>query len=386
MTQLGEQQTGRLAQASGRLLRSGRMVIGAITPKKEGGKQTSGSPITPPSPGQANFGASGQTSGPSVSPARALLQQLQAALARAGRNGRTPEESVEPSSLTFQDITPVRPRRPEPAQQSDMDLQADASEQILKELQRIIASQERMHAEVTVVKAKVQQVRTEVTAEMCQVSAEVTAEMRQVRAEVQVWRAEMEKTVHTVELNEAQLRTQILGTASGLVHIEQKLQEEVAQMCAKLEMMQNEQEKKKGNEEDRLNALVREHVEEFEQQLEEKEVARLQEYQQSLEEWLEERMCREFERQKHSQREFKKTMAENVDKLKQESETKVTIVLEMCEQVVEQLRMYEPRLNIADQQLGSSTTRSENMANLRRSSAKHQKSCATRRRSWRTTI
>jgi len=221
------------------------MVIGAITPKKEGGKQTSGSPITPPSPGQANFGASGQTSGPSVSPARALLQQLQAALARAGRNGRTPEESVEPSSLTFQDITPVRPRRPEPAQQSDMDLQADASEQILKELQRIIASQERMHAEVTVVKAKVQQVRTEVTAEMRQVSAEVTAEMRQVRAEVQVWRAEMEKTVHTVELNEAQLRTQILGTASGLVHIEQKLQEEVAQMCAKLEMMQNEQEKGK---------------------------------------------------------------------------------------------------------------------------------------------
>jgi len=172
--------------------------------------------------------------------------------------------------------------------------------------------------------------------------------MRQVRAEVQVWRAEMEKTVHTVELNEAQLRTQILGTASGLVHIEQKLQEEVAQMCAKLEMMQNEQEKKKGNEEDRLNALVREHVEEFEQQLEEKEVARLQEYQQSLEEWLEERMCREFERQKYSQRELKKTMAENVDKLKQESETKVTIVLEMCEQVVELLRMYEPQLKIAE--------------------------------------
>ena len=212
-----------------------------------------------------------------MSPTRVLLQQLQAALARVGRNGRTPEEKVEPSSLTFQDITLVRPSRPEPArppvprrpeqtQLSDV-LQADASEQILKELQRIIASQERMHAEVTVVKAKVQQVRTEVTAEMCQVSAEVTAEMRQVRAEVQVWRAEMEKTVHTVELNEAQLRTQILGTASGLVHIEQKLQEEVAQMCAKLEMMQNEQEKKKGNEEERLNALVREHVEEFEQQL-----------------------------------------------------------------------------------------------------------------------
>ncbi len=45
------------------------------------------------------------------------------------------------------------------------------------------------------------------------------------------------------------------------MQVEQKLQEEVAQMCAKLEMMQNEQEKKKGNEEAWLNALVREHVE-----------------------------------------------------------------------------------------------------------------------------
>jgi hypothetical protein len=35
-------------------------------------------------------------------------------------------------------------------------------------------------------------------------------------------------------------------------------------MCAKLEMMQNEQEKKKGNEEEQLNALVREHVEQLE--------------------------------------------------------------------------------------------------------------------------
>ncbi len=142
------------------------MVIGAITPKKGGGRQTSGSPIAPPSPGQANFGASGQTSGlPSVSPARVLLQQMQAALARVGRNGRqTPEESFEPSSLTFQDVTPVRPRRPEPARPSDVDSQADATcmEQILKELHRIIVSQERMHAEVTAVKAEVQQVRTEV--------------------------------------------------------------------------------------------------------------------------------------------------------------------------------------------------------------------------------
>jgi hypothetical protein len=142
-------------------------------------------------------------------------------------------------------------------------------------------------------------------------------------------------------LNEAELRTQILGAAAGLVHIEQKLQQEVAQMCAKLEMMQNEQEKKKGNEEERLNALVCERVEEFEQQLEEKEVARLQEHQQSLEEWL-----------KRSQREFTKKIAEKVDKLKQESETKVTLVLEMCEQVAEQLRMYVSQLKIAEQQLG----------------------------------
>ena len=96
-----------------------------------------------------------------------------------------------------------------------MESQADASEQILKELQRVIASQERMHAEVTAVKAEVQQVRAEV-----QVG----------HAEMDKWRAEMEKTVRAVELNEAQLRTQILGTAEGLVHIEQKLQEEVAQM------------------------------------------------------------------------------------------------------------------------------------------------------------
>jgi hypothetical protein len=233
-------------------------------------------------------------------------------------------------------------------------------EQILKELHRMIASQERMLAEV---KAEVQQVRTEVTseaqrvraevtAEMQQVRAEVTAELQQVRAEVQVWRAELEKTVRTVELNEAQLRTQILGTAAGLVRVEQTLQQEVAQMCAKLAMMQNEQEKKKGNEEERLNELMRERIEEFAQQLEEKEVARLQEHQQSLEEWLAERMCREFERQKRSQTEFNKKMAELVDKLKQESETKVTIVLEMCEQVAERLRMYESQLKIAEQQLG----------------------------------
>ena len=94
---------------------------------------------------------------------------------------RTPAESVGPASLNFQDVTPVRPSRPEQAWPSDVDLQADASEQILKELQRVIASQERMHAEVT------------------------------------AWRVEMEKTVRTVELKEAQLRTQILGTAEGLV-------------------------------------------------------------------------------------------------------------------------------------------------------------------------
>ena len=158
MAQIGEQ----LALAAGRVLRSGRVVMTA-SPKKGDGL-TSGSPSAPPSqgqaseadeltsgfpnaplsPGQANFGASGQTSGlPSVSPARVLLQQMQSAIARVGRNGRqTPEESVEPSSLTFQDVTLVRPRRPEPARPSDVDSQADATgmEQILKELHRIIAS------------------------------------------------------------------------------------------------------------------------------------------------------------------------------------------------------------------------------------------------------
>jgi len=88
----------------------------------------------------------------------------------------------------------------------------------------------------------------------------------------------------------------------------------------------------------KCDALVREHVEKFAQQLEEKEDARMQEYQQSLEEWL-----------KRGQREFNKKMAEKVDKFTQESETKVTIVLEMCEQVVEQLRKYESLLKFDDQ-------------------------------------
>jgi DNA anti-recombination protein RmuC len=168
----------------------------------------------------------------------------------------------------------------------------------------VTAEVQRVRAEVTAVKAEVQQVRAEVTTEVQEMRAEVTAvkaEVQQVRAEVQDWRAEMEKKVRTVELNEAQLRTQILGTAEGLGRVEQNLQEEVAQMCAKLEMMQNEQEKKKGNEEDRLNALVREHVEKLAQQLEEQEDAKLQEYQQSLEEWL-----------KRGQRKFQSTIAERV--------------------------------------------------------------------------
>ena len=84
MAQFGE----RLALAAGQVLRSGRMVIKAITPKKRGDRLSSGSPSAPPSqgpaivadeltsgfpnaplsPGQANFGAIGQTSGlPSVS-------------------------------------------------------------------------------------------------------------------------------------------------------------------------------------------------------------------------------------------------------------------------------------------------------------------------------
>ena len=245
-----------------------------MTPKRASQEQASGadelaSPNAPMSPGQADFGAP-----PTPSPARVLLRRVHAALARVGGGGKTPTESGGPASLNFQDVTPERPRRPAQARLSDVDLQAGASAQILKELQRIIASQERiegrfsalhaevkaevqeMRAEVTAVKAEVQQVRAEVKewrAERERMRAEVTAEVQQVRAEVkewhaemEKWRAEMEKTVRTVELNEAELRTQILGAAAGLVHIEQKLQQEVAQLCAKLEMMQNEQEKKKG--------------------------------------------------------------------------------------------------------------------------------------------
>ena len=178
MAQLGEQ----LAM----VLRSGRELM-RMTPKRASQEQASGadelaSPNAPMSPGQADFGAQ-----PTPSP---LLRRMHAALARVGGGGRTPAESVEPSSLTFQDITPVRPRRPEPAQQSDMDLQADASEQILKELQRIIASQERIEGRFTAlhaeVKAEVQEMRAAVTTvkeEVQQVRAEVTAEVQQVRAE-----------------------------------------------------------------------------------------------------------------------------------------------------------------------------------------------------------
>ena len=307
MAQLGEQ----LAM----VLRSGRAVM-RMTPKRASQEQASGadelaSPNAPMSPGQTDFGEGGQASS---SPAR-LLRRMRTALARVGGGGR-PAESVEPSSLTFQGFTPERPKRPELAQPSGVEAQADASEQILQELQRVIASQERMHAEV----------KAEVKA--------VTEELQQVRAEVQEWRAEMDKKVRTVELNEAQLRAQILGTAEGLVRVEQELQQEVAKMFAKLEMMQNEQEKKKGNEEDRLNALVREHV----KQLEEKEVAKLREYQQSLEEWL-----------KRSQKEFKLTIAGKVDKFIHVAETQVTTVLEKCEKLAEQLRQYETPLKFDDQ-------------------------------------
>ena len=234
MAQLGEQ----LAM----VLRSGRAVM-RMTPKRASQEQASGadelaSPNAPMSPGQTDFGAGGQASS---SPAR-LLRRMRTALARVGGGGR-PADSVEPSSLTFQDSTPVRPKRPAPARPSDVESQTDASEHILKELHRIM---QEVRAEVTVVKAEVQQVRAEVTVELQQMRAEVQVW----RAEMEKWRAKMEKTVCTVELNEAQLRTQILGTAEGLMQVEQKLQQEVAQMCAKLEMMQNEQEKKKGNEEE----------------------------------------------------------------------------------------------------------------------------------------
>jgi len=207
------------------------------------------------------------------------------------------------------------------------------------------------------------------------------------------WRAEMAKTVRAVELNEAQLRTRILGTAGGLVRVEQNLQEEVARMCAQLEMMQHEQEKKKGNEEEWLKAMVREHVEKLAQQLEEKEDAKLQGYQQSLEEWLEERMCREIEehmcreieRQKRSQ--FKLTITGRVDKFLHVAETlqtQVTTVLEKCEKLAEQLRQYETPLKFDDQwpQLEQEGPEQGQPTQKQREARRR---CATRRRSWRTT-
>ena len=193
MAQLGEQ----LAM----VLRSGRAVM-RMTPKRASQEQASGadelaSPNAPMSPGQADFGAVGQ---PNPSPVRVLLRRMHAALARVGGGGKTPTESGGPASLNFQDVTPERPRRPAQARLSDVDLQAGASAQILKELQRIIASQERIEGHFTAlhaeVKAEVQEMRAEVTtvkAEVQQVRAEVTAEVQQVRDAVQEWRAEMER-------------------------------------------------------------------------------------------------------------------------------------------------------------------------------------------------
>ena len=140
MAQFGE----RLALAAGRVLRSGRVVMTA-SPKKGDGL-TSGSPSTPPSqgpaivadeltsgfpnaplsPGQADLGAGGQ---PSPSPTRVLLRRLHAARARVGGGGRTPAESVEPSSLTFQGFTPERPKRPELARPSEVESESQRMRQ-----------------------------------------------------------------------------------------------------------------------------------------------------------------------------------------------------------------------------------------------------------------
>ena len=76
----------------------------------------------------------------------------------------------------------MRPRRQEQARTSDVDSQADASEQkeadteqTLKELHRIIASQERIEERFSALHA-------EVTAEVQQVRAQVTSEVQLVRA------------------------------------------------------------------------------------------------------------------------------------------------------------------------------------------------------------
>ena len=147
MAQFGE----RLALAAGLVLRNGKVVMSAMSSPKKSDGLASGSPNAPPSqgpeivadeltsglpnaplsPGQADFGAGGQA----ISPARVLLRRMRTAF-----GGGRPADSVEPSSLKFQDDTPVRPRRPEPARKSAADLQADATgmKQILQELHRMM--------------------------------------------------------------------------------------------------------------------------------------------------------------------------------------------------------------------------------------------------------
>ena len=135
MAQIGDQ----LALAAGRVLRSGKVVLTAMSSPKKGDGLASGSPSAPPSqgpanvsdeltsgfpneplsPGQADFGEA------SSSPMR-LLRRMRTALARVG--GGRPADSVEPSSLTFQGFTLVRPKRilkRPAARPSEVESQAD---------------------------------------------------------------------------------------------------------------------------------------------------------------------------------------------------------------------------------------------------------------------
>ena len=123
----------------------------------------------------------------------------------------------------FSTATPKKPSRPVPARESGVEVAsvvAAASSGVAEagaQEQRVVAEGEQQSVyardgddrEQQSVHAQILQMLQQVRAEM----AELRAEVQQVRTEV---RAEMQQRMHTVEVNQAQLRAQIVGVEATL--------------------------------------------------------------------------------------------------------------------------------------------------------------------------